>query len=135
MEAGAPSRTVPVAPPEHTPRDELDAITARLSASERLLFHGSVASDIALRTAVATTLSVPMIGAALTASRRAEERQLEFYADLARQGNADAVFASPEPVDVRVTEGRDLGLPGGRVDLLRFDSPYVALNPELKYDL
>jgi pimeloyl-ACP methyl ester carboxylesterase len=71
-------------------------------------------------------------------SRRAityERAQLEFYAALAEQGDASSVFvAPPAGVEVRARRIRPpLFAQGvGQVDLLSFESPFVARNPDVR---
>lgn len=98
----------------------------------RLLYHGSVTFDYALRTGLATAIAAATVTSAPSAIRGVETRRLEFYAELASSGDATRVFAPPAPVRVRSTPGEGPGVHGGRVELLRFDSPYVAVNPALR---
>ncbi len=98
----------------------------------RVLYHGSVATDYALRTGLASVLSAAMLPAALWDWSRQERRHLEFYADLAAAKDPAAVFTPPPAVDVRAELGRGPGVEGGRVELLRFESPYVTVNPALR---
>jgi pimeloyl-ACP methyl ester carboxylesterase len=103
-----------------------------LPVLSRVLYHGSVASDYVLRTGLASVLAGATVpGMALGAWRKERER-LGFYADLAAAKDATLVFRPPPEVRVRVQEGRAPDVPGCRVELLRFDSPYEATNPELR---
>lgn len=100
----------------------------------RVLYHGAVGVDYALRTGLSSVLSAAMLpGAALDRFGR-ERRRLEFYGALADRGDPVAVFTPPPRVQVHAQEGRGPGVPGGRVELLRFDSPYRALNPAVRAD-
>jgi pimeloyl-ACP methyl ester carboxylesterase len=105
-----------------------------LDLRARLLYHGAVAGDYALRTGLASLLSGAMLPGAAFGGMRTEQGRLEFYAQLADAADATAVFAPPPRVHVSVEAGRGPGVPGGRVELLRFDSPYVALQPALRSD-
>jgi hypothetical protein len=57
---------------------------------------------------------------------RSEREHLEFYAEFAGAGDAGAVFADPPEVAVEVVARR------GPVEVLRFRSPYEALNPAVR---
>ncbi len=103
-----------------------------LGLRQRALYRGAVLGDYALRTGLASLVGVAPVGAAARGGWRTERRRLEFYAELAARGDAAAVFAPPERVEVQSRPGRGEGLEGGRVEVLRFASPYVALNPELR---
>lgn len=105
-----------------------------LPLATQLAYRATVASDYALRTGLASVLAGAVLPAAATDLRRQERRRLEFYAELAAAGDPAAVFLPPERVDVVATPGRGPGVPGGRVELLRFASPYVARNPALRRD-
>lgn len=100
----------------------------------QLLYHGSVGVDYVLRTGLASVLA----GASLTTAPRVltgrEARDLAFYAALADAGDATAVFQAPPPITVAAMPGRGPGVEGGFVELLRFSSPYVAVNPGLRDD-
>ena len=107
--------------------------TGELDPLARLLYHGSVAFDYALRTGLASAIAGATVADGAARDRLAPEaRRLEFYAELADARDATKVFAPPEAVQMRSTPGHGPGVDGGRVELLRFDSPYVALHPELR---
>jgi pimeloyl-ACP methyl ester carboxylesterase len=99
---------------------------ADLGFNERLLLRGSVATDLALRTALASAISTTMLAADPVRRLRAERKKLEFYAEVADARDPRAVFADPPEVHVRVVARR------GSVQILRFDSPYRALNPAVR---
>ncbi len=103
-----------------------------LDPQAQALYYGSVGVDYVLRTGLASAISAATSVSMPMALVRGESKRLEFYAELAAARDASQVFAPPEPVLVRSTEGRGPGVPKGRVELLRFDSPYVALNPALR---
>jgi pimeloyl-ACP methyl ester carboxylesterase len=96
-----------------------------------VLYHGSVVADYGLRTGLASVLTAATLPRAVLQLRSPERERLEFYGELAGADPA-SVFVAPERVQVRTAPGRGPGVPGGRVELLRFDSPYRALNPALR---
>lgn len=98
----------------------------------RVLYHGSVASDYVLRTGLASVLAGASVPRMALGGWKQERELLRFYADLAAAQDAGAVFHPPPPVRVEAREGRAPEVPGCVVDLLRFDSPYVAVNPALR---
>jgi dienelactone hydrolase len=104
-----------------------------LDARAKLLLHASIASDIALRTALASVLSAALLRGTLSRSGREDRRRLAFYADLADSRDAEKVFRRP-PSRVRITSSRldaDVGA-GGWAEQLRFTTPYRALNPRFR---
>lgn len=108
---------------------------ARLDARASAMLEASIIGDIALRTALATLLGSALAGGALRADRREERRRLEFYARLAEEGDAESVFRRPPArVKMAARDGGPLGLPGGRIELLSFRSPYRAVNPAARGD-
>jgi pimeloyl-ACP methyl ester carboxylesterase len=102
---------------------------SELELQARLVYHGTVVADYALRTALASVMAGAALAGAPRALRRDEVGALAFYAELAEARDAAAVFLPPEPVRIRSEPGRGPGAPGGRVELLRFRSPYEARNP------
>ena len=107
---------------------------SELDLLPRLLYHGSVAGDYALRTGLASVLAGSMLPSAALGGLRQERRRLAFYEELAEARDASAVFRAPAGATVEREEGRNPGVAGGRVELLRFRSPYEALNPDLRKD-
>jgi hypothetical protein len=107
---------------------------AALDLRTRALYEASALSDVALRTAVASIVGGAMLPGLLSRQGARERRRLAFYADLAAAQDPRAVFADPAPVRIDATPGRGPGVPGGRVELLRFVSPYAAVNPEVRAD-
>jgi esterase/lipase len=110
---------------------------ADLDPLARILYHASVGTDHALRTGLASAISAAMVaGTVRDALGRGgaarERRELEFYGELADLRDPEAVFVRPPEVAVRSTPGRGPGMPGGRVELLRFDSPFRTRNPEVR---
>ena len=105
---------------------------ADLGPRERVLYESSVVIDYGLRTAlasVAAAASTPWIASGRV---RAERRALEIYAELAATGDPARVFEEPEDVRVGRRPGAVRGHDGGRVEVLRFRSPYVARNPAIR---
>jgi pimeloyl-ACP methyl ester carboxylesterase len=104
-----------------------------LDIGMRAVVAASAASDVLLRTAAASALVAASLPWALRpGSVRADRKLLEFYPSLA--GRED-VFEPPPagiPVSAKPERDRSLNAPGGRIELLRFQSPYVALNPKLR---
>jgi pimeloyl-ACP methyl ester carboxylesterase len=97
------------------------------------MLHSSVAIDHVLRTGLATAIAGASLTAITDVVTRRDARRLAWYADIAGSGR-DAIFQAPAPVVVRSREGRGPGVTGGRVELLDFDTPYVALNPHVRAD-
>jgi pimeloyl-ACP methyl ester carboxylesterase len=118
----APRRAAPLDPP---PPD--------LDARSKLLLQASIASDLALRTALASVLSAAVVRGTLSRGGREDRKRLAFYADLADAADARRVFRSP-PSGVRIKQTRldgDVG-DGGWTELLRFKTPYRALNASFR---
>lgn len=104
------------------------------------MVESSSLSDIALRTAVASILSVTVAPAVLAGSlRRAdggdERSDLQFYAELAAHGDAQQSFpaptALPEVVSRRASPLAER-VAGGTVDNIFFTSSFRAINPALR---
>lgn len=111
---------------------------SELPLKARALYLGSVVSDYALRTGLASAVTATMVPRSVFLDTRAERRHLRFYAELTGAHDAEEVFTAP-PADVpmRTERGRWAGgdeVPGGRVELLRFPSPFVPLNPDVRRD-
>jgi pimeloyl-ACP methyl ester carboxylesterase len=98
---------------------------SELAPASRLLLHGSVATDLVLRTAVASVVSAVILA-------RGSADHLEFYAELGDARDVRAVFAAPPEVEVEVTSRRGPDVPGVHVDVLSFASPFVAVNPVVR---
>jgi pimeloyl-ACP methyl ester carboxylesterase len=107
----------------------------RLKLHTRLLVAAAAATDIPVRTGLASI----MLGAGLpwgfTPSAWQERSRLRFYAELAHSRDPEAVFRKP-PDGIAVQLSRPgrfaFRAPGGSVSMLTFESPYVALNPALR---
>jgi pimeloyl-ACP methyl ester carboxylesterase len=108
-----------------------------LPLSTQALIRASIGFDVLLRTAVASMVAVP---ASLSATRLETRRQLshlDLYRVLAAARDPEAVFAAPPggvPVDVLGAPRGSFKAPAGRVRMLRFESPYRAMNPEAAAD-
>lgn len=103
-----------------------------LPVHTRAVVAGAALADIGLRTAMASALTLPTL-ASMLQGLRGEAEQLDVYRDLA--GDREAVFAPPtRDVDItRHPAPRFTFTPAdGTVELLRFDSPYTALNPAVR---
>ncbi len=101
----------------------------------RLLVAAAAATDIPVRTGLASIIFGASLQWGLSPSAWHERRRLSFYAELAETRDPEAVFKRP-PDGVRVRMSHP-GLfafhaPGGTVSSLTFDSPYVAANPALR---
>jgi pimeloyl-ACP methyl ester carboxylesterase len=106
-----------------------------LRPAARALYHGAVVSDHALRLGLASATTAMMIPGAVRRSGKDERRMLQFYADLTAARDTAQVFIAP-PEELRITReaGVWAGAPGGRIDLLRFASPFLPLNPDIRGD-
>jgi pimeloyl-ACP methyl ester carboxylesterase len=106
-----------------------------LSCSTRLVVRGSAATDTVLRTAAASVLSIPVLTWALSGSVRRERPWLAFYQELAEAADPQAAFPAPS-AGVRVTPlpapRFAFRPPAGRVEMLRFQSPFAAINPAVR---
>jgi pimeloyl-ACP methyl ester carboxylesterase len=108
---------------------------SELDLTHRALYHGSVLSDYVMRTALSSMITAATIPSTLTADARVERRRLEFYAALAAQRDVNAVFEPPPAsVKIRTEIGRGPEAGGGRVELVRFASPFVPVNPDVRRD-
>jgi len=103
------------------------------SLLEKTVATGTAVSDVALRTAVATLVTASFVPVALSKRSVGYERdQLDFYAGMAATHDASQVFVEPTK-NVPVRSRRVTPPPWlrgiGRIDLLSFESPFIALNP------
>lgn len=100
--------------------------------------HGTAAVDVLLRTGVAGLLSATLMPLAFNTGRLQRELDmLAFYRDQADRGDRERIFPAP-PRHVAIVEGK-APLFGYRpldinARLLRFESPYQALNPQVRAD-
>lgn len=121
----------PVIPPDIF-EDEVPS-AGSLEGGGGLVYHGAVLADYALRTALASIIAGSVIPQAVAPGSRAERSRLPFYGELAARRDASAVFtAPPADIEVETLPGRGPGVEGGRVELLRFESPFVPLHPDLR---
>jgi hypothetical protein len=111
--------------------DPLEAVGLRT----RLLVGATAATDIPVRTALASIMFGASLPWGLSPAAWRERGRLAFYAELAETGDPRVVFKRP-PDGVRVKlskPGRfSFRAAGGNVSLLSFDSPYEAANPEVR---
>jgi pimeloyl-ACP methyl ester carboxylesterase len=106
---------------------------SELPLSTQALYHASALGDYALRTGFGTAVAAAMIPRSFTLNGRIERRRLEFYAELTALRDPRHVFLPPPTeVKIRIEPGRGPGGPGGHVELVRFASPYVPLNPDVR---
>jgi pimeloyl-ACP methyl ester carboxylesterase len=120
-----------------------------LTLRQRLIVDSSAAADVALRTAIASLLSVtmvpPMLGSALRRSEsRAERDNMRFYAELASAKDPELSFPAPteeprissrpaNPVAEWMAAGTSAPrVRGGTVHHVRFNSSFEAVNPALR---
>ena len=98
----------------------------------RTLYHSVVLGDYAIRTTLATAATAAMIPSSILLDPKAERRRLEYYAALASAHDPVKVFMPPpSPIPVHSRPGRGLEDIGGHVELLRFQSPFEPLHPDL----
>lgn len=112
---------------------------ADLTTRQRLLVDSSALADVALRTSIASLLSVTMVptvaGALRRSQSRAERDHLEFYAELAAAADPHRAFPAPtEPPRVSSRAANPVAewFAHGNVRNLRFHSTFQAVNPALR---
>ncbi len=133
MHATAPLPDLPPLPDPDVIREQAPLPDpSDLSLSAQALYRASVAGDYGLRTGLSTLVTAATARAVFADTWRQERKLLEFYAEAAAAKDASAVFRRPERVEVQTTPGRSDGLDGGTVELLRFDSGYRTLNPDVQ---
>ena len=117
-----------MAPPRHLIDD--------LNPAQRALYEATVVADVGLRTALGTVVTAALLPWGISSAARTENRRLDFYRELAREGDAERVFAPPPRVEVTTAPAGRIPLPFGRREArrLRFSSPYVAINPAVRRD-
>jgi pimeloyl-ACP methyl ester carboxylesterase len=106
-----------------------------LKLHTRLLVAAAAATDIPVRTGLASIMFAAGLPWGLSPGARRERGRLGFYVELAETHDPAVVFPRPrDGVAVELTRPGPLSFraPGGRVSLLAFDSPYVAANPALR---
>lgn len=104
-----------------------------LSLGERLRYESAVLGDHALRTVLSSALTAAMLPGVLSVDASAEVARLEYYATVAACQDASAVFEPPPSnFPIRVLPGRGLSDRRGRVELLRFQSPYEPMRADMR---
>ncbi|MFW0148581.1 alpha/beta hydrolase family protein [Mycobacterium sp. smrl_JER01] len=110
-----------------------------LTLKQRLIVDSSAVADLALRTSIASLLSVTMVpgvAAALRGSNTTTEREhLKFYAELAAAQDPALAFptpASPPRVSSRPADPIAEWVARGTVRNIRFNSSFQAVNPALR---
>ncbi len=114
----------------------LQADSTELDVLHPLKVHGTAALDHLLRTGLgslmASALALPVLS---RKHLQREEALLGFYREKASTGIREEIFPAP-PSGMEVREGKPMRLGRGsrRVEarLLRFDSPFQPLHPELR---
>jgi hypothetical protein len=104
-----------------------------LSLRERAVVAGTAAADVALRTGMASALTLPTLAWVASGAGRDEAGKLDAYREVA--GDREAAFPAPDrgATITRHPAPRFTFRPhDGTVELLRFDSPYRALNPAVR---
>lgn len=112
------------------PTDRID----ELGPLTRAVYEATVVADVGLRTALGSVITGAMTPWGLTQDMHAENRRLEFYRELAAEGDAEKVFRAPPRVEVTGGRAGRLPLPltQREAELLRFSSPYTAINPAVR---
>ena len=112
---------------------------ADLTRRQRFIVDSSAAADIALRTAVASLLATTMLptlaGGLLRSQSRAEHTQLQFYAETAAAKDSARSFPAPTTsprVASRTASPLAEWIARARVQNIRFDSSFEAVNPALR---
>jgi hypothetical protein len=114
------------------PTERLNA----LNPLERAVYEGTVLADIGLRTALGSVITAAMLPWGLSGAPRGENRRLDLYRELAGAADATEVFRAPQRVRVERARPGRVRIPVGNreAELLRFSSPYVAINPAVRRD-
>lgn len=110
-----------------------------LTWRQRAIVDSSAVADLALRTSIASLLSVTMVPSVLTALRRseahAEREHLDFYAGLAAAQDPELAFPAPtQPPRVFSRPANPVAewVAQGNVSNIRFQSGFSAVNPALR---
>jgi pimeloyl-ACP methyl ester carboxylesterase len=105
---------------------------------DRAVARTSATADVGLRTMAASIVGATIAPFVLSGKAlEFEVEQLAFYESIALGGDATKAFVAPVGgVEMRARRVRPPGWIGdrGRVELLDFDSPFVALNPEARQE-
>lgn len=108
-----------------------------LGLRTRVLVAAAAATDIPVRTGLASVMFGAALPWGISPGAFGERKRLRFYLELAESHDAEAVFARPhDGVRVQLSNPGLFAFraPGGTVSLLNFDSPYVAVNPDVRRD-
>src|SRR5690242_8778982 len=147
MSSTRDSDALPVDPPIPVPDVPGADATVRglprrvdLTLRQRLIVDSSAVADVALRTAIASLLGATMVPTMLTtalrrSAGRAELDHLRFYAELASARDPELSFPKPkqEPrISSRPASPIAEWMAKGRVNNIRFDSSFEAVNPALR---
>ena len=98
----------------------------------KTLYNSVVLGDYVIRTALATAVTAAMFPSSVLLDPKAERGRLEYYAALASAHDPAKVFNPPPgPIPIHSRPGDGLEDIGGRVELLRFQSPFEPLHPDL----
>ncbi len=107
----------------------------QLRLPTRLLVGAAAATDVPVRTALASIMLGAALPWGLSPAALRERKRLRFYAELAGTRDPAVVFKKPrDGVAIELSKpGRfSFRAPGGSVSLLSFDSPYEAVHPKLR---
>jgi pimeloyl-ACP methyl ester carboxylesterase len=112
------------------PTDPLKA----LNPLERAVYETTVLADVALRTALGSVVAAAAVPWGLSPAAASENRRLDFYRELAADADPSRTFPDPPRVRVEIATPGRVSLPLGQREarLLRFSSPYVAVNPAVR---
>jgi pimeloyl-ACP methyl ester carboxylesterase len=130
------------------PKDQVAGITdlheacdglpnpSQLGLLSRIIMEGSAISDYGLRTAASTLVAATAAPLGFAPGRlRREREELKFYQELASRQDPAASFPPPSS-DVTVNARRVVPLSfrpsDGRVESLRFESPFEARHPAVR---
>lgn len=107
----------------------------QLGLPTRLLVAAAAATDIPVRTGLASVMFAAGIPWGFSPGAWRERELLGFYAELARTRDPEVVFPKPrDGIAVDFSEPGPLSFraPGGTVSILTFHSPYEAANPAMR---
>ncbi len=142
-----PSSADPVEPPIPVPDVPGGDAGARglprrsdLTSRQRVIVDASAVADIALRTGVASIVATSMVPTTLASivqpsKSRTEHDHMRFYAELAAAQDPAVSFPAPtRPPRVSTRPANPVAemIAHGRVENIRFDSGFTAVNPALR---
>ena len=107
-----------------------------LGLKTRIVVEGTAAADVGLRTLAASIVAATFAPFALSRRSMLEERKhLAFYADLVDAADPERSFPGPKGA-IEMQARQVIGIPGtpdgGRIESLRFKSPFEAVNPAVR---